>query len=112
MTEIEKLYSLVGVEKHKTHHKDYEDWFWAYPPLTAEKQIELIKFVGTLGQLEILQTLSEHNWIIRSDFNLELNTYRHSARNKCFEESLASLVMSIWQDLTEAEQNEIREILK
>lgn len=110
MSEVDKLYSLAGVEKHKTHHKDYEDWFWVYPPFTAEKQIELIKWLAP----RYLDLSKYHDVATNKDMygiRTDVGTYAYCHREK-FEEMLAGLIIDLWQNLTEAEQNEIREILK
>ena len=128
MTEIEKLYELAGVEPKEFCDRDSDlcmsccpEWnnrknCWKYksiiPPFTAEKQIELIKLLCTLGQFECYKNYYNDDWVLRSTYNMELDTYRYCTATLCFEESLAKLVISIWQDLTEAEQNEIRRILE
>ena len=84
-----------------------------YPPFTAEKQIELIKWLGELDMLEIIRTTREDKaWIINSEYGMSGNVYKHTSRMKSFEEALAGLINSLWQDLTEEEQEQIREILK
>ena len=135
MTEIDKLYSLAGIEPQK------QCYYWdcpystgdialdlqkekdctncnnpdkaAYPPFTAEKQLELIKWLSELDMLEIMRTTREDKaWIIKSEYEMSGNIYKHASRLKSFEESLAGLINSLWEDLTEAEHNEIRNILR
>lgn len=65
-----------------------------YPPFTAEKQLELIKWLGFKQPADIKNKQSE------------------CCVNKDFAEALAGSINYLWQDLTEAEHNEIRDILK
>lgn len=106
MTEIEKLYSLAGVEK-----KLYCDICKArehslglcaetkcdvfYPPFTAVKQIQLILFM--------LNTF-------RQDFNCRVEDVKINLDTLA--KGVAQEVINCWQDLTSAEQNEIRRILE
>ena len=126
MTEVEELYELVGVEPRcniyptfydcaKHPHEKCEDCVeWEYPPFTAEKQIELIK---------LLQRKNVYKFSFSStNDNSEYLFFAHKdntpvqelivAGDKCYEEALASFINTLWQDLTEAEQNEIKNILK
>ena len=104
MTEIEKLYSLVEVEakikcksSQCTVTNPRPDWCnkceslsKTYPPFTAEKQIELIKWC-----------LDNYRGYIFDDIETEF-----------FKEQLCAFINDVWQDLTEAEQNEIKRILE
>ena len=69
-----------------------------YPPFTAEKQLELFK------------------WMLKNGYNVPIVVLNHGYTlwngQQEFEEALAEIVEDLWQDLTEAEQNEIREILE
>ena len=84
-----------------------------YPPFTAEKQIELIKWLGELDYLGLMRTTMEtKDWIFNSEYNMSGDIYKHSSRAKTFEETLAKLINSLWQDLTEEEKQQIKEILE
>ena len=85
MSEVEKLYSLAGFEKTWTAigDGDIED---CYPPFTAEKQLELSK------------------WI--------LSYWLESLKLKSYEEKLATFINRIWHKIPEFEQKRIRGILK
>ena len=101
------------------HHKCNDECpYWKhediakYPPFTAEKQLELIKWLGELDMLEIMRTTREDKaWIINSEYGMSGNVYKHTSRMKSFEEALAELINSLWQDLTDAERKQIKEIL-
>ena len=127
MTEIEKLYSFAGIEKigsRKCTTTEYLDcqnycfitednkcnkYLYDYPPFTAEKQIELIK-IFCKRYLEVSQHVEENGDLC---FGVKATVGDFAVGfNKDFAECLADFVNSLWQDLTEAEQNEIRNILK
>ena len=129
MTEIEKMYENAGIKKKPycelncsitkndfectSYCLHYEDEGLYYPPFTAEKQIEVIKWLGELDMLEIMRTTREDRaWIINSEYGMSGNVYKHTSRMKSFEEALASLVNNLWQDLTEAEKAQVKEILE
>ena len=104
MTEVEKLYSLVGVEPYKFdgvyyHHIEY-------PPFTAEKQIELIKWLS-----DISSYFSVHYDRYKGMYNVQTCDGGLYVTNN-LSEAIASRVNIIWNDLSEKQQNEIREILK
>ena len=118
MTEVEKLYSLAGIKKQlycdicKARERALGlcaetkcDVF--YPPFTAEKQIELIKWLIKSFDIDFSQIGQ------RIDTSLDgINCIGGIGSAGTFEESLCMAVNDLWQDLTEAEQNDIREILK
>ena len=133
MTEVEKLYELAGVEKEFDYlecHRgrssiccplmDYENEkdekcegcvnsskmqeVYSYPEFTAEKQIELIKWLGSKYGLYIVDKYSIGALV--GEYVEEFCT------KKNFEDALAGCTNSIWQDLTTDEQEQIREILK
>lgn len=93
MNEIEKLYENAGIKKEycSTYEAnkqcegivDCSECASAeYPPFTAEKQIELIKWL--------------EQYIMCSPFD----------------EGLAKFINAIWQDLTEEEKEALRGILR
>ena len=134
MTEVEKLYELAGVEKKlycdickaKEHAlglcaETKCDVF--YPPFTTEKQIELIKWLANIernGDKDMNMTIRNNSNHPYYYFGLAHNSSNSEDDNwgygeglgKTFEEGLVRLVIDLWQGLTEAEQNEIKEILK
>lgn len=117
MTEVDKLYSLAGIEKEIECNdpfdicsKDWECSSCPYskvysPPFTAEKQIRLIKWM--------LDKYIEVKFVHNLDKVYFIDTFNNvSYVSKNFEEAIASFICNLWQDLTSAEQNEVREILK
>lgn len=102
MNEIEKMYTRCKIKKHQTcSHSDtcYNGSLdecegcnsYKYPPFTADKQLELIK------------------WLLDSICLLNLKRLQFSEN---FENDLAGLINCLWQDLTEEDKQQIKEILK
>lgn len=109
MTEIEKMFENAGIKKEKKKMLDIETGEISltldklYPPFTAEKQIELIKWL--MINIKYYQYDVEDNkfWFYIDD--CRETKYRE------FDEALAELINLYWQDLTDREKEEIREIL-
>lgn len=78
-----------------------------YPPFTAEKQIELIKWLCRTGRcvLRVVQYTDTNNWCIQTVDYI-------SCIAESFENAIAGLINNLWQDLTEEEQQQIKEILQ
>ena len=116
MTEIEKLYELAGVncKPNYVYNKVPILSGLKYPPFTAEKQIELIKWLSKDDVVRIEKyTLSgETFYELAHTFDDWFEDYKYTYATESFEEALAGLINSLWQDLTEEEQNEIKNILK
>ena len=110
MSEITKLYENAGILKEclspcyinktgrKTHDCPNCDNRENYPPFTAEKQIELIKLIANSKGYPDYEYFGK----LFDDYIQLLE----------FDEALAQLVNSIWQDLTEEEKGAIRGILR
>jgi hypothetical protein len=77
-----------------------------YPPFTAEKQLHLIKWLSDKADY-----IDIHYDRYKGLFNIQTGMGGLYVCNE-FEQALASRVNIIWQDLTEAEQNEIKNILE
>ena len=109
MSEIEKLYENVGlIYCNKCRHDSELDCLYMceskYPPFTAEKQIELIKWlVHNTKQIHITD-------VNNGEFFFSALTYE-SYMKVDFDEALASFINNLWQDLTE-ERTQIKEILE
>lgn len=122
MSEIEKLYENAGIElgccKYAEYGYEGEEGTWyycikenkecwtypngdadcvekGYPQFTAEKVLKIIVFFLNKG--------------IRLDFSVKENT-RISVEN--FKECIAQIGAKYWQDLTEEEKQQIKEILE
>ncbi|WP_405316463.1 hypothetical protein [Faecalibacillus faecis] len=120
MNEVEKMYENAGVEKEiipcpaKYYGYDCTRNNWddedcscdidGYPPFTAEKQLELIKWLARKGLIQI--NYSSHQCY-------QFNSFRIGGDYKTdISEALASHCNNLWQDLTEEERKQIKEILE
>lgn len=127
MSEIEKMYENCNI---KPKQEGYCDWdsdcpypdiidngcgdecpYWKYeneakyPPFTAEKQLELIKW--------LIREKYLIGRYIESYYELFTNSMiSYNSKNECFEKSLAGLINNLWQDLAEEERKQIKEILE
>ena len=120
MTEIEKMYENAGIKgewrDYRTKNgKIYEgknpknrNIRLCKPDFTAEKQLELIKWLST-KELKIRtnkQPYAIYIGILGND-----NTCFFGCEGLYFEQTLAEVINNLWQDLTDQEKEEIRNIL-
>lgn len=93
MSEIEKMMQKANVEKdwNPTPYGGIEEY---YPPFTAEKQLEIIAFLANKGYNVTFANLS-------NKFSLEQ-----------ISKSLALCINSKWDNLTEEEKQQVKEILE
>ena len=138
MNEVEKMYENAEVKKYK---KSYCDWdsncpypyhkcndecpYYKYedneqyPPFTAEKQIELIKWLAKRDYGDYTSSLLINITDDRVYFsagakpkNYVIEVLYDSNRCTDFENALANLINNLWQDLTEKERKQIKNILE
>lgn len=107
MIEIEKMFENAGFSKKQC--KDYScivceqnNNCEKYPPFTAEKQIELIKWLAKTRPIHISFLIDK--WVIEG-------FVRYGKRYDTFEDALSGYINQIWQGLTDQEKDEIRRIL-
>lgn len=103
MSEIEKLYENAGVEKEERYSLNCE-YYEEYPPFTATKQLELIKWLGIRDEFNFYQNKVTKDWIFYD--------HEKDATHYNFELGLASWVNYLWQDLTEEEKQQVKGILE
>ena len=108
MSEITKLYENVGVKKVRQTNIAGGDYpiavgFEDYPPFTAEKQLEIVKFMLHKGIY--YDTDGDTYWFHYAD-EIENATYRP------FEEAITEFINGFWQFLTEKERKQIKNILE
>lgn len=90
-----------------------------YPPFTAEKQIELIKWLGKLdGKLEINCTYNKEKFIFSFYFNRKTDKnsdpiYPYSGLlDEDFDILIVKQINELWQDLTPEEKQQVKGILE
>jgi hypothetical protein len=121
MNEVEKMYENVELNrdcnlyKHFTEcpmkHTQCEDCEnFIYPPFTAEKQLELYKYLCKPFLITTRYYFDEFSITAENTFEWKTMT-KVSATGKTYEECIAKLVNNLWQDLTDAERKQIKEIL-
>ena len=102
---IQKLYEIAGVDSVGFNTYTLKD---EYPPFTAEKQLELIKWVSNFKVYESV-IHKDRKWFMCA--SIGCNDYCES-RNESFEQALASLILELWKDLTDDQKQEIKRILQ
>lgn len=112
MTEIEKLYENAGIEKdcvvmHEclgTHSKCRNCNKRFYPPFTAEKQLEIMKFL--LNKSVYYDTDGDREYWFHLSDEIKNSKYRE------FDEAIAECINKMWEDLRDYEKVQIKEILQ
>ena len=104
MNEIEKMYKTCNIKKYRLLDRGHK-LKWVYPPFTAEKQLFLIQWLLDKTDLYLHRNKSDFTYSIATG-DIAVNKY------KCFNESIAELINAIWQDLTEEEKTNIKNILE
>lgn len=136
MSEIEKMYENAGVEYEERYNNctlnkegdcelkcscdicKYSEEKYIYPPFTAEKQIELIKWLAIRFNSDYMSYW--HNeikdvWIFRLNDLTEFSSEEpciYEGRNKYFTEALCNLINDLWQSLTPEEKQQVKGILE
>lgn len=123
---IQKLYEIAGVEDigeiESCSLEDFKncEYLWKFdclkcekakkilPPFTAEKQLELIKWVSNFKVYESV-IHKDRKWFMCA--SIGCNDYCES-RNESFEQALTSLILELWQDLSDNQKQEIKRILQ
>ena len=138
MSEIEKMYKNAGIKKKRYCEYDSDNCpymfghlcsdcgvemkpeKYLYPPFTAEKQIELIKWISNNDKdknKELTLYNSAHPYyyfgLHHEPAHSEDDMWGYGeGLGTTFEDGLAELINSLWQDLTEEERKQIKEILE
>ena len=112
MNEVEKMYRNAGVEPINFAKQGAIDFTNTieidgkrYPAFTAEKQIELIKWLSKKQYVYIIMSADKEYYLCTDNSFI-------SGYNKQFDEALAMFINAYWQDLTEEERKQIKEILE
>ena len=102
---IQKLYEIAGVDFVGFNTYTLRD---EYPPFTAEKQIEIIKFlIGKHASFDLFKNYEQ------KDLYMVYYECRYFPKQYLpFEEALAESINYLWQDLTDNQKQEIKRILQ
>ncbi len=130
MSEIEKMYENAEVKKQipkicsnnelyckdcKAHIENAMPYCEnaEYPQFTAEKQIELIKWLARQNFVVCKNLGGWHAGINPTyDEDFGITCSKRATNLGSFEYAIAGLVNTLWQDLTEEERKQIKEILE
>ena len=126
MNEVEKLYENAGIKKgiipcpanyygydctrNNQDDKDCSCAIEGYPLFTAEKQLELIKWLGKNKNGFGLFDDGTESLSCHCDFHWEW--FRKDFYAEDFDSALAGLINTLWQDLIEEERKQIKNILE
>ena len=110
MNEIEKMYKNAGVNKiFKCYECSYgtfgmcdRESIWEYPPFTAEKQLEITKFL--LKKAVYYDVKDDKYWFYYEECE--------SAGYKPFDEAIVHFINKLWKDLTSEEKQQVKGILE
>ena len=122
MNKAEKMYENVGVLKVKPSICANNEKFCEgciaydkgyiprcrnaeYSPFTAEKQLSLIKWIAENKEECRITYEKEYKWCTQTDWQSSFCYDNFSA-------SLANLINNLWQDLTDTDKVQIKEILE
>lgn len=107
MNEVEKMYENAGADFGYNNFGVPN----IHPPFTAEKQLELYKYLCKPFLITARYYFDEFSITAENTFEWKTMT-KVSATGKTYEECIAKLVNDLWQDLTEAERTQIKNILE
>jgi hypothetical protein len=109
MSEIEKLYELAGVEPINFAKQGAIDFTNTieidgkrYPDFTAEKQLEIAKFL--LKKAVYYDVKDDKYWFYYEECE--------SAGYKPFDEAIAHFINKLWTDMPEEEKQQVKGILE
>ena len=90
---IRRMYRLAGTKEIRYDQvvEGHRVKYYAFPPFTPEKQLELIKWFGK-------------NSIMKKVYDIY--------NREDFSQALAGLVCEIWEDLTDEQREEVRGIIQ
>lgn len=104
MNEIERMFNRVGLLGiAEQDPKTYQIIGIKPMDFTAEKQLLLIQWLAKTRPIHINFYIDK--WVIEG-------MVRYGKRYDTFEDALSGYINQIWQDLTEEEKQQIKEILE
>ena len=110
---IQKLYEIAGVEckPNYVYNKVPILSGLTYPPFTAEKQLELIKWLAKRKDFGL--SCYNRAWCCETEFSWE--AYEYDCTHLEFEQALAGLIFKLYKYkkfLTDDQKQEIKRILE
>ena len=133
MSEIEKMYENAGIDYEERYNNctlnkegqcelkcscdicEYSEEKYIYSTLTAEKQIELVKWLSKRCFYIEISEMADKSYGIAFRYQ-PTDEYKSEqsecCANKNFTEALAESINYIWQDLTEEEKQQVKGILE
>lgn len=116
---IQKLYEIAGIKEKRgveltvdptSEEPKFNEHYvcYGYPPFTAEKQLELIKFVSNFKVYEMVK-YKNRKWFMCASIGCD--DY-YESRSESFDQALANLIINLWQDLINDQKQEIKKILQ
>ena len=119
MNEVEKMYENAGIVPDCEHGEcgldycpnNYGCGYAFYPPFTAEKQLELYKYLCKPFLITTRYYFDEFSITAENTFEWKTMT-KVSVTGKTYEECIAKLVNNLWQDLTEEDKQQVKGILE
>ena len=122
MSEIEKMYRIAKVvpSHHYCNGCQYDmsaecpircpDNVAVYPPFTAEKQLELIKLLGSVGDYTV--EIDKFKGVYYIGCRSAGSNDKLWGSSNVFEDALAELINETWFCLTEEEKQQVKGILE
>lgn len=111
MNEVEKMYSNAGIEPAlfydcESYNQKVEKGYL----FTAEKQIKIMEL---LGEVHAFFDADKTNFACITNYRIEKGIIKgYEGKGESVSEALASLVNNLWQDLTDAEKQQVKGILE
>ena len=104
---IQKLYEIAGVDSVGFNTYTLKD---EYPPFTAEKQLELIKLMGSY----LFNNF--HCYVVSARWSVDYGKWAVGVGgcdvcHEQFEQTLAGLVLEMWDGIPVDQKQEIKRIL-
>lgn len=106
--EISKMYENAGIKPLCQLPDEYCGMKNIYEDFTAEKQLELIKWLSTK---ELKIRTNKQPYAIYIGILGDNNTCFFGCEGLYFEQILAEVINNLWQSLTDQEKEKIRRIL-
>ena len=106
---IQKLYEIAGVDSVGLNTYTLKD---EYPSFTAEKQLELIKFISNTDVFG-----NFHCYIVSARWSVDYGKWAVGVGgcdicHEQFEQALAGLVLEMWDGIPDNQKQEIKRILQ